>query len=252
MEIYQGLSATLADHIFAALLIVVFPIYALLSAVGLGRARDSGSMVELASRRGANYQATAFWLTGIGASAIAVWFVNDRPFAALGLADRNDTVVQQAALVAAAAFGMLQLYRIGFFLVRTDRDAEVLGQIEGFVSVLPHKANELGASYVLSVFAGVFEEIVYRGYLIWYLSTRMSFWAAVVVAAFVFALSHAYEGPRAMTRVALAALLFSALYIATGSLLAPILVHIFLDVGSFTIAFLVLRRAPAATPAEPK
>ena len=50
------------------------------------------------------------------------------------------------------------------------------------------------------------------------------------MAAVLFGLAHSYQGIAGMVLTAFAGLLFCGLYVATGSLLFPILLHILVDV----------------------
>ena len=66
----------------------------------------------------------------------------------------------------------------------------------------------------------------------------------LLLAALLFGLAHSYQGISGMLLTALAGALFCGLYVATGSLLLPILLHILIDVR-----FAVL---PAPRAQEPR
>ena len=63
--------------------------------------------------------------------------------------------------------------------------------------ILPHTTAERPEFLALSVTAGIREEILYRGFLIWYLASWLPLWAAATGSAAVFGWAHAYLGPRA-------------------------------------------------------
>jgi len=78
---------------------------------------------------------------------------------------------------------------------------------------------------LLYVTAGIAEEILFRGYLIWYLSQFGSTAFAVVVSSLIFAVAHAYQGVKAVAVIVPISLVFVFLYLYSGSLLPPILLH---------------------------
>jgi uncharacterized protein len=100
-----------------------------------------------------------------------------------------------------------------------------------FSALLPGTMRERLLWAAVAISAGVCEEIVFRG---WLLSTlhgtlRLNGTALVLVAAVLFGLAHSYQGIAGMVLTALAGILFCGLYVVTGSLLVPILLHILID-----------------------
>jgi uncharacterized protein len=112
-----------------------------------------------------------------------------------------------------------------------------------FSALVPATTHERFLWVAVAVSAGICEEIVFRG---WLLSTlhgalRLDGTALVVAAALLFGLAHSYQGVTGMVLTAFAGLFFCGLYVATGSLLWPILLHIAIDVR---FAFLPAPRTP--------
>lgn len=66
-----------------------------------------------------------------------------------------------------------------------------------------------------------------------------------MVAALAFGVAHAGQGRRGMAMAAAAALFFSGMYHATGTLLVPILLHAVVDLRAIPFAHFA-RRAPQA------
>jgi membrane protease YdiL (CAAX protease family) len=80
--------------------------------------------------------------------------------------------------------------------------------------------------------AGVCEEVLYRGFLLRYLTTllpALGGTGVVLVAAAVFALAHTYQGPLGVVVTTFLALGFTALFVASGSLWMPMAVHALID-----------------------
>ena len=97
------------------------------------------------------------------------------------------------------------------------------------VHLLPRTRHDLHAFFKVSLTAGIVEEILYRGFVIWYLGLVMPLWAAVVLSSVFFGLGHSYQGISGALKTGLLGLSFGALYILTGSIWLPILGHILLD-----------------------
>lgn len=100
-----------------------------------------------------------------------------------------------------------------------------------FTALLPHTGREKLLWALVAVSAGICEEVVFRG---WLLSTLhgefgVSGTALIVAGAIAFGLAHAYQGIPGMILTALAGAFFCNLYVVTGSLLIPIVVHIVVD-----------------------
>ena len=66
--------------------------------------------------------------------------------------------------------------------------------------------------------------------------------ALILAAAVMFGLAHAYQGITGMVATGLAGAVFCVLYVRTGSLTAPILLHMLVDVR---FAFLPRKREQA-------
>ncbi|MEU7002210.1 CPBP family intramembrane glutamic endopeptidase [Nonomuraea sp. NPDC046570] len=109
---------------------------------------------------------------------------------------------------------------------------------DAFQGLLPRTTAERGFALLLAVSAGVCEEIVYRGLLIALgvhvlgLSTEIA--AALALAVFV--LGHLYQGWKGMIMVTLAGFGLTVLYLRTGNLVLPIVVHILIDIRSLLLA----------------
>lgn len=100
----------------------------------------------------------------------------------------------------------------------------------------PRNGRERRYAAGASVTAGICEEIVFRGLFI---AVGVSLGLPVIAAAglslAVFTLAHLYQGPKAMAGVGIAGLALTYLYLSTGSLLLPILLHIAIDLRAFLL-----------------
>jgi len=100
-----------------------------------------------------------------------------------------------------------------------------------FSALLPATMHERLLWSAVAVSAGVCEEIVFRGWLLATLHTPVGLAGTtlVAVAAVIFGLAHAYQRVTGILVTTVAGALFCLLYVKTGSLLTPILLHILID-----------------------
>jgi CAAX protease family protein len=111
-----------------------------------------------------------------------------------------------------------------------------------FSALLPVSARERILWAAVAVSAGVCEEVVFRGWLLATLHGTLGLAGTTLVlsAAAIFGLAHAYQRAAGMVLTAVAGIILCLLYIKTGSLLVPILLHILIDLR---FAFLPAPRA---------
>jgi membrane protease YdiL (CAAX protease family) len=142
------------------------------------------------------------------------------------------------------------------------RRARALAEARDAAPFLPREAGEGRRWVALSFTAGLCEEVVYRGFLIGYGCSLVgrdlapprpddaAAWAATAAAAAAFGGAHLYQGPRQAAKVAVAGLLFGALYVVSGSLWPGILLHVFVDVHEGWLFRALLRREERAERRE--
>ncbi|GLX79505.1 hypothetical protein tinsulaeT_28450 [Thalassotalea insulae] len=94
--------------------------------------------------------------------------------------------------------------------------------------------------------AGVAEEILYRGYLIPFLTQYMDQYLALVVASLIFALPHIYQGKAGILRTAIIGLGLAATVIIFDSLILAIACHFIIDAYSGYIAYISLKSKKSA------
>ncbi|MEU6424285.1 CPBP family intramembrane glutamic endopeptidase [Microbispora sp. NPDC046973] len=152
---------------------------------------------------------------------------------ALGPADLGFAMPGHLDRVAPAVAGMTGAIVIGTLLLRRlARSGRAVPGQAAFAELMPRTPAERWHGLAMAVTAGVCEEIVYRGLLIAFgvgvlgLGTT----AAAALALAVFVAGHLYQGWKGMVVVALLGFWLTNVYLSTGSLLLPILVHVLIDV----------------------
>lgn len=125
----------------------------------------------------------------------------------------------------------------------SSKDKEILASLAHIKWLMPQAPKELNIFVLgVSVSAGICEEILFRGYLLTELSAYMPVYLAVIVSSLLFGLPHLYQGPIHILRTAFVGLGFAMLYLATDSLLVPIVLHALFDMHGGFLAYTVLTR----------
>jgi len=119
----------------------------------------------------------------------------------------------------------------GATAARNERGAWLRKLIPDFSALIPSTSRERLVWLFVAISAGICEEIVFRGWLLSVLHNPVGLagTALIAAAALSFGMAHAYQGITGMILTAFAGALFCALYLATGSLLVPIVLHVVID-----------------------
>lgn len=105
-------------------------------------------------------------------------------------------------------------------------------------AMLPTSTRGRWAWAGLSVTAGITEEITYRGLLtlvVMTLAPTLPMTGLVAVLAVLFGVAHWYQGRSGMVVTGLAGAGLAVLYLATGSLLVPMVLHVLMDLRALLL-----------------
>ena len=120
---------------------------------------------------------------------------------------------------------------------------EIRNKFESFKDILPVTKNEmLIFTLIVSVSAGICEELLFRAYLYTFLDSHIGMVAAIFLSSVIFGLWHIYLGWQEVIRTSVMGALFCGIYIFTGNIILPILVHIFVDVYSGLMCYFAMRK----------
>jgi hypothetical protein len=111
------------------------------------------------------------------------------------------------------------------------------------LALLPRTPGERRLFTLVGVTAGVCEEWLYRGFflaVVAALAGGLPTGALVVVAAAAFGLAHAYQGRVGILTTGLLGGVMAAIYLQTGSLLVPVLLHAVIDLRFLLVPARVL------------
>lgn len=160
--------------------------------------------------------------------------------------------------LALAFFGLLLaalLWQVGGYLFSKKYRAQIQAQFaakseaaapyEKMLNILiPRTRREKRWYSLLSLMAGVNEELLFRGLLAAILASLLPdlpLWAFCLISGLLFGACHFYQGWRGLLKTSGLGAMLALLYLATNSLLWPMLLHFLLDLAS---AFLLREEQP--------
>jgi membrane protease YdiL (CAAX protease family) len=187
-------------------------------------------------------------------AAAAAWAAH-RPFADLGVRLRPGwgLCIGLGLCVAAGTLSWLQAAGVRRSPRRQERVRKQLSVLGDAALLLPRTPGEAWGFAGISVTAGCCEEFLFRGFAIWALSAWMPMWAAAAVSCAGFGIAHSYQGVNGSVRAGLVGVVMAALYLGSGSLLAVVILHAILDLGSGFTTYFALRevRPDEGVPPQP-
>ncbi|NQZ07721.1 MAG: CPBP family intramembrane metalloprotease [Algicola sp.] len=159
-------------------------------------------------------------------------------------------MANQIAVVAVILLGAY--FVISLKQLNNDSEAKktTLEQLDYIQWIMPGNAKELRYfTYGVSVAAGVCEELLFRGYLLYVLGTQMPIWLAVVLSSLAFGAGHIYQGPVHVLRTAILGAVMAGVYLVTDSIIIPIVLHTLIDVYSGALGYCCIKevRSTAVT-----
>lgn len=108
--------------------------------------------------------------------------------------------------------------------------------------LIPVSKSEYRWSIVLSFTAGFCEEIVFRGFLYEQANMYMPEFSALILVNVIFALCHWGTGYKNALWSFVLGVIWSVIYLKTGTLWLSVLTHILIDISSMTIGRKLLRQ----------
>ncbi|ANM30392.1 hypothetical protein ABI59_13645 [Acidobacteria bacterium Mor1] len=239
----------LLDHLLALAFGLVLPV---LQAWGSsGEAEDSAATEPqpqtTAEKRGA-YWSTAFAHTVFGGMTLGVWYLGGRSFSELGLTEAPTNLGSALALTllyfavyGADTYEKLRPSKLEESRARCRREA-------------PHMpVNRIEVLHTLPAIAAaaVWEEVLFRGFLIAYVghftgSSTLGVAAAVVLPAISFGVLHLNQEPRAVAMCVVLAIIVGVILVVTGSLWIPIAIHFVVNLIAMSMGPWLMREPDGA------
>jgi membrane protease YdiL (CAAX protease family) len=99
--------------------------------------------------------------------------------------------------------------------------------------LLPKTSTERAVWIVVSITAGICEEVLYRGWLLsLFAATLGSVWLGLLISSIIFGFAHAYQGRPAILGTGAIGAIFGFLFILSGSLIPGQVLHAAMDLNN--------------------
>jgi membrane protease YdiL (CAAX protease family) len=206
-----AMAAAVLSHLLVVYMVLVWPV--------LGRRRYLGLQKKL-REQDPHARTRAYRRTILHQGAVVC-------IAAVGLRKpAAGTVDATTLLILLAVIGASGL----FFRWKADRYVQRMLKMAG--AILPATVKERWMFAAVSIGAGVSEELLFRGFMLFYLESHfpdLDRWMQILISSFLFGFAHLFQGWRGMVMTAALGAVLTLLYIGTASLLAPMLIHAAID-----------------------
>lgn len=226
-----------ADHIVAFIFCILLPLSAIRQNL-----KSNSTVVYNSRQKLTFYFSTCLSLFIMAAIIVSVWLLFKRPLPEMGLTLRIDGRLWIWTVIA-----FVIVYAIDTInsLSTPKNIAASLNDWQKRTPFMPTIMKELPGYLLMCLCAGVFEEIVYRGYMVTYFghlfkgsSYQQSL--SVVLPTFVFSISHFYHGVKNVIKIFILSAFFGFIFIQSGSLVIVMLLHFITNVigGLLTVKYI--------------
>lgn len=232
MDMHRYIS--LAQDLFALALVAAFPLIDLPAMRRLKRFSSSAARLAVYRR-----SVISTWLCTIVAIVLAPFttlLVVPRHAGDLPWLDGRSMLLAALTALIALLFAWILWPSIQCAFDHATRKKYLKAYQASFVrGMLPVSRDERLWWVVLSVTAGVCEELLYRGFLLQFLRGHLAGGLALgltlawLVSSLAFGIAHIYQGVHGVVETTAAGLVFGLVAILTGSLIVPIMLHCLID-----------------------
>ncbi|HET7226325.1 MAG TPA: CPBP family intramembrane glutamic endopeptidase [Candidatus Eisenbacteria bacterium] len=181
------------------------------------------------------------WL--MAAIVAALWVRAGRPWSALGLTPATGWRLGVAIALLATLLLLMVAQMRAVARVAPERLARTRARNAHVASIVPRTRAEFAWFQPLAVTAGVCEELIWRGFLVWAFRPWLGLWGAALASAVSFGFAHSYQGRRGVINTGVIGALFGLLVITTRSILPGIVLHALVDVMGGMTSYAVFRGA---------
>lgn len=231
----------LADHVLIWIFGIILPFVS-----GLQSQQLSGLIQFNEYTRKKLYLSNSLMLGLAGSTVILVWLFKQRALNSLGfkLPELKDQYWTVVFLILVFVVG----YAIDLYFSAKKMNA--LKENENWFersSFLPEKTKELPAYIILCLSAGIFEEIIYRGFMVTYFLPMDGVadeipWMAIFAPSVLFSLAHTYQGWTAVIKIFIFSLLLGVIFILTKSIYPTMVLHFLIDLIGGVVAMLQFQK----------
>lgn len=183
------------------------------------------------------------WAVALAVLGLAIFVFGWTP-SELGLRLPKVSSSDNAGFLGGLAIALIGGVAVSLFLARKAKRAgkpkpkPVIAGGENVLRLLPRTPRERRAFAALAVTAGITEEVVWRGFGLAFLLAafpHLSMPFQIAILGFTFGWAHLYQGWTGMLATGLLGALLAGIYVWTGSLLVPMVLHVFIDLRALLL-----------------
>lgn len=200
----------------AAVLLIILP------ALAIGR-----DVSALKQSRLVRYRQGIVIIGGCFGALAWQWHTQQRPLVALGLPIPLMPLNLGLLGLSIALLGLLAFASRARTVPESMRDND---------SPLPQTSTERKTFVLFGIIAGVGWELLYRGYLLWFLTPRVGIFGAVCISAMAYGLAHGVKDRRKAAGSVASAFLFTIAFAVTNDLWWLMIIHVGLPMIAIAIA----------------
>jgi membrane protease YdiL (CAAX protease family) len=230
----NSIRTQMLDFLLGSTLLFGLPVHALL------RSRLSGRTPVDRRQR---YRKSTAIIAVLLAILLVNWVSTSRGIAQLGLAAPTTHRALAGSLVAF----FVSIIVFSSVIRKSQAELTAAPDDEDEEAMIPQSREEWRAFITLGMVAGFGWEVLYRGFLLFWLSPIVGLWPAAVVSAVAYGLSHGCKTIMRTTGSLVSAFLFTIGYAATGSLWWLIILH---TAAPLSIGVIALRRMERTVTAK--
>jgi membrane protease YdiL (CAAX protease family) len=215
----------MAKHLIAIFLVVAVPIWDHFETKRLKSSSDPRVKIQ-------SYQKTVGWLWA--GSVVACIVLGLRTVLTIHRdASEASWLPGSGFIVGFIGAALVALFLPIFLMMRSETTrARIAKSLENLNFILPKTAEERRWFVLVAITAGMCEEILYRGFLIHYfreLPVSIGLIGALILSSCVFGFAHLYQGVVGIVQTTILGAIFGLIFIVTGSLLLPMVLHALID-----------------------
>lgn len=212
-----------------------------------------GIRAGMSGARGRLYRAEVVALWAVTFGVLALWIAKARPWGRLYLGAISALRFGSGLLIAAiiVALFVWQMQKVREALQRPRAVAKLREKLASVELIVPATDAERRGFWLLSVSAGICEEVIYRGFVLWLITAWAGLIVGIIISTAMFGFMHIYLGVAQVPRTAIIGLVLALIVVASGSLWPAMIIHAAIDLNSGEIGFRVGRAAAAISEVAP-
>jgi len=225
------------DHLIVVAIIVLATLEWRLEYPRFKRALQAG--VRHARVRMYATEIIALWALSFVVAGL--WIAEHRPGSGLLLGSSSPLRLAIGWTLSLVYVGLMLAQRRAL-LARPQLLPRLAPSLGGALPMMPTTRGERNGFYALSLSAGMCEELLFRGYVLWY-GTQ---WAGPVLgfaaSTALFGYIHRYFDAKSVLRTAIVGALFYVMAVSAGSLWPAVFAHVMTDVVAGNLGYHMLRQ----------